>query len=93
MGCLECAKRQSEIERLLENIEDANEAYVELRDVKKERDALRDKLRDLVDKLDEVEPAITNAFLLEHIHGRPYNGPTYAAELKAARTLLEDSDD
>ena len=45
-------------------------------------------LRALVDKLETLQPAIDNAFLLATIHGVSYTGPTYVEEVKEARAAL-----
>ena len=50
--------------------------------------ALERVLRNLVNKLHEVEPHITAAFTLQYIHGARYEGPNYAAELEAAEKVL-----
>ncbi len=42
----------------------------------------------LVSKLDECEPHINNAFLIEQIRGRPYTGPQWGEDLKEFRAAL-----
>lgn len=54
-------------------------------------DAMREALKKLVAKLDECEPHISNAFMHQFIRGGAYTGPTYEAELKAARQALVSS--
>ena len=54
--------------------------------------ALRALLRAFLVKWEQVEPAITNAFLLQQIHGMPYSGPTIAAELEQIRAVLGEQE-
>lgn len=51
-------------------------------------------LRNLVSKLDEIteHKAFTSVFHIAQIHGAPYDGPTFTAELTHARELLEELD-
>jgi len=51
-------------------------------------DGLRDALQALVTKLNLALPDIENMCAMEHIHGRPYQGPQLGEELKAAEKLL-----
>ena len=44
--------------------------------------------RALEQKLALLEPVINTAFLFQQIHGFPYHGDTYAAELTRLRTAL-----
>jgi cell division septum initiation protein DivIVA len=53
-----------------------------------ERDGLRDALQALVTKLNLALPEIESMCVMEHIHGRPYQGPQFGEELKAAEKLL-----
>lgn len=39
-------------------------------------------------KWDQVEPAINNAFAIQHFHGMPYSGPTIETELAELRSAL-----
>jgi len=52
----------------------------------------REVVEALVNKLDEVAPAITAAFLLQQIHTKVYDGPTYEAELSRARQWLASTE-
>lgn len=47
-------------------------------------------LQALVDKLDAVhaDPQMQSIWILAHIHGYSYTGPTYSVELAAARDAL-----
>lgn len=49
---------------------------------------LEDALRNLVDKLDAVQPTVEAWAVLAHVHGQRYDGPNYAVELQSARELL-----
>jgi hypothetical protein len=53
-----------------------------------EVERLRGALQALVDKLDECEEPINDAFKVAHIHGFRYSGPTYDEALAAARAAL-----
>lgn len=48
-------------------------------------------LRTLIDRLDEIHehPAYRSVWTINQIHVGPYSGPTYEAELKAARDYLD----
>ena len=50
---------------------------------------LEQGLKDLVDKLDLVEPIVKGWAVLAHVHGQRYDGPTYGKELEHAKTLLK----
>lgn len=51
---------------------------------------VRDALAGLVGRLDEIhaDPAYRSVWTMSQIHGGPYNGPTYTAELASAREAL-----
>ena len=51
---------------------------------------LEEALRNLIDKLDAVEPTLQGWAVLAHIHGQRYDGPTYENELRCARELLKE---
>jgi len=52
---------------------------------------VKEALKALVEKLDECEPHISNAFMLAwDIRGSTYSGPTYEQELKDAREALNE---
>jgi hypothetical protein len=45
-------------------------------------------LRQLVEKLDQMEKPLMDLCILNHTHGRPYTGPNWAEEMKLARVAL-----
>lgn len=55
-----------------------------------EMSTLREALRELVAKLDEIEahPSFQSIWFDLANHGRPYTGPNYKAELEVARAAL-----
>lgn len=63
------------------------EAITRAESAKAARDALQEALRNLVVKLDAVKGPADGVFVFASIHGYHYTGPTYEAELAAARTL------
>ena len=60
----------------------------ELRQAKARIAELEGVLRNLVDKLDTIDKAVTGVFVMAKIHGCEYSGPNYGEELKAARKVL-----
>lgn len=46
---------------------------------------------ELVKALRVCGPIIANAFVMEAMRGREYNGPSYAAELTALEAALKDA--
>jgi len=50
---------------------------------------LEDALRDLVAAVDQVSEDSRGVFTLAHIHGMPYKGKNWKAELDAARLALD----
>lgn len=49
---------------------------------------MEDGLRSLVERVDQVAPAIDNAFLLAAVHGSKYSGPTLEEPMSKAKELL-----
>ena len=45
-------------------------------------------LKNLVAKLDAIEPHVSNVCAIAQIHGVPYTGPNWADEIAAARAVL-----
>jgi hypothetical protein len=47
----------------------------------------------LVNKLDQIheDPAYKSVWIIHQMHVGPYRGPTYVAELDAARAALKDA--
>ena len=41
-------------------------------------------------KVNALQPAIDNAFLIQQIHGMPYQGDNYGTELQALTARLEE---
>jgi len=56
---------------------------------------LETALNGLVNRLDEAhaDPRYKAVWTIAQLHGAPYSGPTYTAELAAARTALSQSPD
>lgn len=50
-------------------------------------------IRAFMEKWKQVEPAVNSAFVMQHIHGMPYTGPTLADEIKEFEAILSASDD
>ncbi len=48
---------------------------------------VRQVIHAFIVKYDVLEPAIDNAFFMQHIHGMPYKGDTWTEELKALRSM------
>ncbi len=55
--------------------------------------ALKTAFLALVDRLDEIhqDPAYMAVWTVHQMHVGPYRGPTYVAELVAARAALKDA--
>lgn len=49
---------------------------------------VREALRNLVAKLDAIEPHVSNVCAIAQVHGVPYTGPNWADEIAAARAAL-----
>lgn len=47
----------------------------------------------LGNKLDEVKPAIDNAFKIAMVHGQTYSGPTYEDDYKALRASIAKAEE
>ena len=54
---------------------------------------LHDAAKALVDKLDLCIPAINGQFVIAHIHGMDYKGPTFGVELEVLRAVLAAESD
>lgn len=52
----------------------------------------REALSNLLNKLDELEPAINAVFVMAHVHGSSYEGGTWLPEYTAARAALDLKD-
>lgn len=57
-------------------------------DATKRADEASIALKNLVEKLDAIEPHISNVCAIAQIHGVPYTGPNWADEIAAARAVL-----
>ena len=57
---------------------------------KDEHDKIKATLKALVERLDFVHetPAYKSVWVINHLHVGPYSGPTYEAELNAAREAV-----
>jgi len=53
-----------------------------------ERDELKSAIVAFLERWDEVSPGIDAAFVMAHIHGQRYSGPTLEAELDTLRRLV-----
>jgi DNA-directed RNA polymerase specialized sigma24 family protein len=49
---------------------------------------LRNAARGLLDRIDELTPAMNSAFTMAYLHGQSYDGPTWVKELEALRRLV-----
>ena len=57
---------------------------------KKDLDKLKFAAQKFVDKLNECQPYIDNAFVMEFVHGREHQGPTYGKELENLKKILKE---
>ena len=65
-------------------------SYVPLSELaasRREVAALKLAIVAFVAKYDALEPALNNAFLMEKVHGRPYTGDNWSAEIAELRRL------
>ena len=93
------ARLTAELQKMVANAENvsvhwmerAEKAERQLQEARAEIERFRDALRKLVLVIDAVEasPSYQGVFVLNHIHGGKYIGPTWEDELAAARKALE----
>lgn len=64
------------------------EADAQIAALQLERDALREALVKLLDKLDAIAETANGIYAFAYVHGMEYQGPNWSLEYEAGRKLL-----